>query len=1103
MRIDKYITNLRNNNIIVTVRDEQLAVHDPDNNLTPEIIEELKINKEEIITFFKSLKRKAPSISIPKTPKREYYPLSFAQKRMYFLYEFNKNRVSYNMPDFYRIGRSLDLTKFDKAVKDLVKRHQSLRTLFDIKNGHPVQKVIEQTEFAVSYKSIASIEIDELVSEFVRPFNLSQEFPYRITLVNVIGEDYLLMIDSHHIINDGVSNKILMRDLWSLYQGDILPAINIQYTDYAIWQESNTYQDLMSKHKKYWLDSYNDDLTTLNLPTDYPRPAHIENQGGIHLFTLTKKQSNELRYLANSHGVTMYTLFLSIYNILLSKLANQEDIVIGTPNAGRLHVDLEGVVGMFVNTLAMRNKVTSDLSFKNFLSKVQENTLSAFDHQLYPYDELVDALNFTRDTSRNPLFDVFFTYAQVEKDFNNNTDTSLSIIGHEVPYTVAKFDLEFDVLDVEEINLRFTYRKDLFAPSSIERFSNYLLRIIEEIIRDKELLIKDIDILSKEERKQLLFSFNNTKKDYDLDQTVLDIFVSQSLLSSDAVAISFKDEQVTYKELNERSDKWAAYLIDNGVRPGSIVGLMMTRSVEMIVGIIAIMKAGGAYLPINTDQPISRTEYMLNDCDVSVILCNILLEFESISSYTCIRTGVLDKAENNHAKLPYTNAKDLAYIIYTSGSTGKPKGVLIQQESITNLIHYEREFLGLDNSDKILQFSPYYFDVSVEQIWSALCTGSCLVLVSQEILTDENRFCSYLQAQEVTHLNVTPSFLERLSLPYLTSLKRILVSGEACNLALAKRYVDEYEFYNEYGPTESTVISVSQKLHPINLTKESVPIGRPIANTQAYILSNDLKLLPQGVSGELYIGGKGLAIGYLNRQDLTDKSFIDNPFGEGKIYKTGDQAKWLMDGTIEFLGRLDNQIMLNGIRIELGEIENHLNTFKGIKVSAVNLCEIENNKSLVAYYVTDDIINKASLKEYLIGKLPLNMLPSFYVELEELPLSANGKLDRRLLPEPEKKERIYEAPSNGIEKQLVLLWSEILQINIENISANDGFFELGGNSLKAISLMNIIFKELSVKITLKEIFVRQTVREISDYIITVNQLKDTEADYKKEVKLLL
>jgi len=1095
MTIDEYISDLREKGIIISVKDENVTVKAPDGAITSEIVQELKTKKQEILFFFNSIKKVKEFESIKPVPVQPYYPLSSAQLRMYFLYEFDKSGTSYNMPGFFRIGGNFNISRLEYTFKELVSRHQSLRTVFEIVDGNPTQRILDGGSFEIGRYGGDTSDIDNIIGKFVRPFDLSKEYPFRVSLIEVLDEQPLLLIDMHHIINDGVSYKILMRDFWSLYHGADLPNLRIQYVDYAVWQQSETRQTLVAKHKGYWLDRFAEEITRLELPNDYARPLHLSNKGETYSITLDKSLSEGLRNLANSKGVTMYTLFLTIYNVLLGKLSNQRDIVVGTPTAGRHHSDLEGIVGMFVNTLALRNDVNLEETFKDFLAKVQENTLMAFDHQLYQYDELVDALDLSRDTGRNPLFDVFFSFIE-EPDDIDSEDSEIEITEHIVDDNIAKFDLSLKVMDSPETTLFFSYRTDLFRASTIARFGEYINRIIESILRNDKQRLGDLIILSEEERTQLLVEFNATEIDYNLDLTVLDLFKAQVLKTPDAKALIYYGEHLSYLELDNRSDVWANNLLDNGAISGSIVGLMTSPSMEMITGILAIMKVGAAYLPINPNQPIYRTLNMLEECGVEFLVTN----FEDLTSdlekgYSCLTPDVLDldEPQDKKKKLPGVSPNSLAYVIYTSGSTGHPKGVMIQHESVANLIYHEKDFLEIDAHDKILQFSPIYFDVSVEQIWLSLTTGASLVLIDSVTLVDHPIFLNYLEKHSITHLNVTPSFLESLSLPPLPNLKRIVVSGEECKPGLANRYNADYAFYNEYGPTEATVISISKKLTAEKIQGDKVSIGRPIANTQAYVLDAQQNLLPVGVSGALYLGGKGLSLGYLNRLDLTQERFIENPFGMGRLYKTGDLARWNPDGTLAYLGRDDYQIKLRGYRIELGEIESQLENIESVSRALVIAHGSEENKRLIGYLSGSEELESAKLKSLLSVKIPDYMIPTVYIWMDNFPLTPNGKIDQKALPIPDYvSEEEYVGPETSEEHQMVNIWSEILELDALKIGINDSFFKLGGHSLSAIKLQHRISKELSLAVNLKDLFTYTSINSLLTYLSNLEETGKNE-----------
>ena len=1040
--------------------------------------------------------------NIPEAPQLAHYPLSSAQRRMYFLYEFDKQSTTYNMPVFLRIGRNLDITQLNSAFQALVERHKTLRTLFALVENVPMQHIVPAEQFSVNQSKIKKEDLENTINSFVKPFNLSEELPVRVSLVEVVDEDYLLMIDMHHIINDGVSQQLLIKEFWDHYHNKTLPELRLQYTDYAYWQQGETHQELVQKHKSYWLQQFADEITAIDLPTDHSRPSKRSGKGGMYSFTLDDATGKKLKTIAKEAGTTNFTLFLALYNLFLSKLSNQEDIIIGTPTVGRHHADLENLVGMFVNTLVLRNQVDANIDFQQFLAAVQESTLTAFDHQLFQYEELVDSLALPRNTSRNPLFDVFFTYGLDEKSTQISSN-NLTIKEHEVPYDISKFDLTLDVSDGEETTITFNYSLDLFKESTIKKFSKYFKAVINAVAENRNAKIGEIDLVSDAD-KQILEAYNNTGKSFNLDITVLEMFEKQVLAAPTSTAVVIGNENVTYEELNNRVNLWARYLISNGIKPGMVAGLIMTRSVEMITAILAVMKAGGAYLPINPGQPKSRTDFMLEECEVKMLISNVQDHaLESFENYTVLSPEQLDNSTSDKTiDLHGFNTNSLAYIIYTSGSTGTPKGVMVNHKSLTNFVYYGHDIFNINIEDKILQFSPYYFDVSVEQIWLAFTSGASLVLLDEETLLDTSKFTAYVDEQRITHLNLTPSFLELLELPKLEHLKRIVVSGEACKPSLALKYCNDYDFYNEYGPTECTIISISCKITLRNIGADSIPIGYPITNSKSYILGKNKELLPIGVAGELYIGGENLAEGYINRPDLTKERFIANPFGEGRLYKTGDVARWNPDGTIAYLGRNDHQVKLRGYRIELGEIEAQLEQMTAVNQALVLAIGEATNKKLVAYITGETKVNTQEVNEYLQSNLPDYMVPSSYIWLEAFPLTPNGKIDRRALPAPEiTLDAAYLAPQTYEEKLLVGIWAEVLKVEENKIGIHNDFFVLGGHSLLAITLLNRINKALKVALTLRDLFANRTIAKLVDRIAALENsnfyeiVKAPEADH--------
>ncbi len=1046
-------------------------------------------------------------ISIPSSPKKDFYPLSSAQKRMYFLYEFDKENTTYNIPGAFEIFGNLDVSHLEAVFLKLIERHESLRTVFEFVSSVVVQKLLADYRFEIPFVQVIESKIKQHISNFVRPFNLSLELPFRVSLLYVNENKHILLVDMHHIISDGVSMKVLLRDFWSLYQRETLNPLRIQYKDYAVWQQSDSYNELVASAKVYWEEIYSRALPNLEIPMDFSRPLYRSAEGISYRISLSDSQVQGLRMFSQGEGITVYTLLLSIYKVFLHKLSGSEDIIVGTVTAGRHHADMENLVGMFVNTLSLRNGVNPEDSFRSFVAQIHRSTLSAFENHLYQYEDLIDLLGIERNTSRNPLFDVFFLYMESLESSDFET-SGINIIPYKgMDYVHSKFDLSFEVsVSTIGITIGFNGRKDLFLESTLQRFSDYLCQIIDQVLINSDTYIGKLSIIGAKERGLLLQDFNNTSQRYNLDTTVLDVFREQVILSPSSIAIEFNEQQVSYEELDARSDCWSAYLISKGAGKGVIIAMLMTRSVEMITGILAIIKSGSAYLPIDSNQPESRTKHILEE-SMSHILISNLEKVSSTISEICpvISSKELDNHAEKASHTQYPTVDNLAYIIYTSGSTGLPKGVMINHKSLSNLIQYEREFLEVTHEEKILQFSPYYFDVSVQQIWLSLTTGSTLVLVAKETLGNKEGLVNYISKQKITLLNVTPSYLESLELPDIPSLQKIVVSGEECAVSLAIRYNTRYKFYNEYGPTEATIISISNKITASESAKNKLSIGKPIANMHAYILTAKLELVPIGSIGELYLCGVGVSDGYLNNPKLTAERFLPNPYGSGKLYKTGDLASWNTNGTINYLGRVDQQIKYNGVRIEAGEIENQICQILEIKECAVTVKNVNDTQSLIAYYVSEKEQQSEDIQLFLSERLPLTMIPRYYKHLAKMPITVNGKLDREKLPEIIYIAKPFTSPKNSTEEQLVAIWATLLNIESSTISMHDGFFDLGGNSLKAITLANSIAEKIGIEISLKEMFLKQTIRKIAVYIIAAGIIQETETNGgdDDEIKLII
>ncbi|NOQ25821.1 MAG: amino acid adenylation domain-containing protein, partial [Bacteroidales bacterium] len=738
-----------------------------------------------------------------------------------------------------------------------------------------------------------------------------------------------------------------------------------------------------------------------------------------------------------------------------------------------------------INTLSIRNEVKAEETIQEFVSSLKQTVLGAYENQNYQFEDLVNKVSVERDISRNPIFDVMFNLlnqAEHSRDISGiDNENRIHTKG------VSKFDLSLSTVDYgEQLFISFNYCTQLFNAETIDRFIEYFKQIVSQIVRKPENKIFEIDILTEEEKHQLLYEFNDTQSDYPKDKNIHQLFEEQVLRIPEGIALVYNNTELTYRELNQRSNQLSHFLVSKGLKSGNIVGIMLDRSIEMIVGILSVLKAGGAYCPIDINNPDERKLYILEDSKSSVLLTRSRLlgdlEYEGEIVYADNFTIIPNSKDNTRLK---STSKDLAYLIYTSGTTGKPKGVMIRQDGVVNTICWYAHRYRLSPGVRLLQLSNYSFDASVNQIFGTLIGGASLYMIEESELLDLSSLYSYLGTHNITVINSVPAILEELisNRKRLPSLQRIISGGEKLSNRLKDKIINlGYELHNHYGPTEGTIVILAEEC-----SEKDVTLGKPKQNTQSYILSGSYdQLQPIGVKGELCISGEGISPGYLNNEVLTKEKFISHPFKEGeRLYCTGDFAKWLPDGNIEFLGRIDHQVKIRGFRIELGEIESTLIKHKNIKESVVLAREENNEKYLCAYVICKEELNNEELRAYMSAQVPDYMLPSYFVQLESLPLTANGKVNRKALPSPEiKAGDDYVAPSTEIEEKLVEIWSEVLNINKEDISVNVNFFSIGGHSLKATILTGKIYKEIGVEFPLREVFLHSTIKSQASQIAT-------------------
>lgn len=1042
---------------------------------------------------------------IPIAEKKSIYLMSSTQKRMFVINEMDKKSLAYNMPICIETEDEIDVQCIRETLMKLTQRHEVLRTCFFMQNGKTVQKICKDAKIDFEYIEIDDLtekDKKELMSEFVRPFNLGQAPLMRMKIVKTKSKNKILLFDMHHIISDGMSVNILINEFSKLYNGETLEKLRVQYKDYSEWHRGID----MSNHKKYWIDEFKGDIPVLNLITDFKRPQIQSYKGSSIKRKIDMRIKQQIEKFCQQTGTTDYMVFLSAMMILFSKYSHQEDIIIGSPVSGRTHHDTENMLGMFVNTLAMRGQPSADKVYKDFLNEIKEKCLKAYEHQEYPFEELVEEIGYNRDTSRNPLFDVMFS-------LQNNEDTKLSIGKSkfrvvEYEQTISKFDMCFDFMEKNgQYEVILEYCTDLFREDSIDRMFRHYVNILTEIIKDPFQLISEISVIDDDEKRIVLKSFNNTEVSYSSGKTIIELFEEQVDKSPNKTAVIFEEEKITYAQLNKKANMLAGFIRNFGIEPNDFVAIMAERNIEVIIGILAILKAGGAYVPIDPEYPKERIQYMIEDCEPKAILvAKQKLEFETkIPLIDLYDEKFYSGKPENPDKV--NGSHDLAYIIYTSGTTGRPKGVMIEHESVHNLLVAYTKIYGLTNKDIVLQAANLIFDQSVWDVFNILVIGGTLCLISYDKIRNPQEIEKYCNEKKVTVVSFTPMLLNELNPDRFPYLRVLDSSGESANINTLDKWIGKCEVVNTYGPTETTVNASSYKLKGKEYKTTVVPIGKPIANTQIYIL-NGINPCGIGIAGELCIAGAGVGRGYLKRPQLTAEKFVRNPFGTGKMYRSGDLARWLPDGNIECLGRIDEQVKIRGFRIELGEIESVIRNIPYIKDTTVIVRKnIKDEKSIYGYMVSEKKIDINEIRRILRIKLPDYMIPLYMMQIDKIPVTFSGKLNRRALPEIKvKSSNQYVEPKTETEKKISKVMEEVL--NIDKFGIDDSFFEMGGDSIKAMKVVANISKYMDINIM--DIFKLQTVRQISEavdnrsganIITKLNKVKKLLSSKKYQYKL--
>ena len=1030
-------------------------------------------------------------VKIEKVPIQDTYPLSSAQKRIYYSVKMiGEDNIVYNMPGAVLVEKVLDIEKIKKVFSRILKRHSILRTRFIFKDNDIRQQVESNVDFETPVFYNKKDEIKNIVMNFSKPFNLEKVPLIRMEVHYIDNKETLVLMDAHHIIMDGISLNNFIIEFERLYNGDNLKNIPIQYKDYSVWEEKYNESDDIKEKEDYWVNKFkNSEFEQLNLPYDYKVTASRSYKGDRVTNIIDEKKFRKIERYAKKIGVSPYMFFISVFYILLYKYTGQSEIILGSPIANRDKNEMKRMVGMFVNNIVTKANINSEETFQNFLNEMREQILDDISHQPYPFDMLVKRLGIKTDNSRNPLFDVMFTYQNNQENILKLDNTETQIV--EINNNIAKFNLSLEIKPKSH-TINIEYCTDLFKKETIERLFEHYINAIDFIMNDVNAKIKDIEIISNTEKNKILYEFNDTKMEYPKDKTITELFEEQVEKTPNDVAVVFEDNKLTYKEVNEKANQLARYLREEkNIKPNDIVGVMLPRSIELISTLIGVLKSGACYIPIDPTYPEKRIEYMLENSDAKFLLTNEEL-FQKLNFENRINVYSKEiKIQDYHNLKNVNTSTDRSYIIYTSGSTGLPKGVVLKHQSLTNLCSYLNknvEFLHEDCEYKnMASVTTVSFDIFVFETLVCLQRGLRIILANEDEQRIPQHLNELIKKNNVQLIQMTPSrmqiFLDNIDeIPNLNQLKYVTLAGEALPLRLRDELLKlgVKKVYNGYGPSETTVFSTFTDVTKMN----EINIGIPISNTQIYILDRNLNIVPIGVAGELYISGDGVGLGYLNREDLTNERYINNPFFSNSVmYKTGDICKYDNNGQIYYLERADNQVKIRGLRIELEEIENKMLEYPGIKKAKVIKQTIGNREIISAYYIASKRIRITELRKHLYSKLPNYMIPSYFTALDDFPYTPNGKIDKKSLPIPnsilQSEKNNYIAPKTDLEIKLVSIWENIL--NMKPIGIKDNFFELGGDSILAMNL-NVQLLKITNKITYSDIFAYPTIMQLAEKI---------------------
>lgn len=1114
----EFLNYLNQLDIKLVLQNEKLRCNAPKDTLTPELQQEMRARKEEIVALLEQTQSAIAPSRIDKITHRaqlDTAPLSPMQMRLWLLNQIEAHSPFYNISQTLRLRGKLNIPALTEALNALIDRHEILRTTYHYRNDQVVQIILQEWTFDLPIIDLSletSIEkedaLQEILEQTVRhPFYLAIDLMLRATLIRIDEDHHALSIVVHHIASDGWSIGILLRELTVLYesylthQSSTLSPLSIQYADFAEWLHSQFQSNALDYQLSYWQKQLAAP-PVLELLTDFPRPPIQTYNGGGVSRVLPQALSQSFKRFCQESQASLFMGLLAMIAVLLSRYSRQNDIVIGSPLADRQYSETQALIGLFLNTLALRIDLSGNPTFHDLLAQVRQTALDAYQHQDVPFEQLVDELQPERHPSRSPWFQVLFAFQNFERS-GGLTLQGLEVTKIKTRKQVAKFDLTFVAKEVDaSIKVNLGYNSDLFQSETISQMLVQLEALISAAVADPDQPVSNLPLLPLPGQHQLTVGKAQNQAKFSLQTCVHHLFEIQVEKTPTATAVIDGERTLSYQDLSQQANQLAHHLQNLGVKPDSVVGLCLDRSIEMLVGIMGILKAGGAYLPLDPTYPQDRLAFMVNDAKPVAIVSHSVTKIDLADfdgHWVKLDTDWETIAAFDTTDLPPSaQLNNLAYVIYTSGSTGTPKGVMIEHRSLVNLALAAIDCYELSAQDRVLQFASISFDAAVEEIFPCLCTGATLILRNNDMLITASAFLAACDRWRLSVLDLPTAYWHQLvselattSITLPPSLRVVIVGGEAALPERVKQWQSWVQrqqqssqawhtprLFNTYGPTEATVVATFYEVPSINdlLPMARVPIGRPLANVEAFVLDDRRNFLPVGVPGELFLGGVGLARGYLNQPQLTQAQFVPHLLSQGlshRLYKTGDLVRRLSNGDLEFLGRLDSQVKIRGFRVELGEIETCLSRHPEVRQCAVvDWTDETGDTRLVAYCSAVEVRTPTSLelRHFAQAALPDYMVPSAFVLIDTLPLTLSGKLDRRLLPQPDFSlvGTPYEPPSTDVEIALADIWTTVLRLN--KVSLYDNFFELGGHSLKAAQVIAQVQEQFCLKVSLRQLF---------------------------------